>query len=292
MRRTFAVSGVILSCATLIGCDASKAQTTGANARGGGSLAACDPLAPGPVTLGTILAIGSDPQSTLYLADEVPDGGQNRVFVSAGTTLYRQHVAGSGGGGGGSAPDADYTFSFAAPFADAATGHALLIQKRGGAVTAVALGAFDSRAFYAPDAGDELLAIVDAGAIDGFATQDLPALVEHVADVNDGDSIVVTQPMDPWGYSGFRLFYGTPANMIERPITLYNRGDTDDFVSFTVDGAVYTADFTFQAFGLVDASRPPAGPESLTLGDGGTLPMTERMPVPTSLSGFSFACIE
>ena len=88
--------GVMLSCATLVGCDASKAQTTGMNANDGGSLAACDPLAPGSVTLGTILAIGSDSQSTLYLADEVPDGGQDRVFVSAGTTLVDSMSPGPG----------------------------------------------------------------------------------------------------------------------------------------------------------------------------------------------------
>jgi hypothetical protein len=44
----------------------------------------------------------------------------------------------------------------------------------------------------------------------------LPALIEDVADVSNGDSIVVTEPMDPSGYSGFRLFYGAPGQMIER----------------------------------------------------------------------------
>jgi hypothetical protein len=61
-----------------------------------------------------------------------------------------------------------------------------------------------------------LLTVVDASAIAGFSLQNLPVEVEYVADVSNGEAIVVTEPMDPWGYSGFRLFYGTPSQMIER----------------------------------------------------------------------------
>ena len=244
--------------------------------------------------LGSILGVGEDPQSIFYLADEAPDGGgQDRVFVSNGDTLYRKHVLGSGGSG--SPPSADYTFSFADPFADAFDTRALLIQVRGNAVTAMALGPGNSRSFYSPDAGDELLTIVDAGAIAGFKLQNLPVLVEYVADVSNGDTIVVTQPMDDWGYAGFRLFYGTPTQMVERPIVTYNRTDYGDDVSFTVDGTTYAAHFAFVGtVSLLDAGPvpPSPGPSTLDAGGGGTLQMTLRTPTPTSLPGFSFTCLE
>jgi hypothetical protein len=34
---------------------------------------ACDPLAPPPITLGTILGVGQDAQGTIYVADQTPD---------------------------------------------------------------------------------------------------------------------------------------------------------------------------------------------------------------------------
>jgi hypothetical protein len=257
-----------------------------------GSFGPCDPLTPRPVTVGRILGVGQDTQSTVYLADQAPDGGsQDRVFVSSGHTLYRKHVAGSAQNG--APPDADYSFSFQDPFADAQDLRALLIQVRGAAVTAMALGSGTSRSFYAPDAGDELLTLLGGGAIAGFKLQNLPVLIVYVSDVSNGDAIVVTEPMDPWDNSGFRLFYGAPSQMIERPIVAYNRSDGSDDVSFGVDGATYAAHFTFPAFAFdVDGGAAPPGPESLDAGAAGTLSMTQRVPTPTTLSGLSFTCLD
>lgn len=50
--------------------------------------------------------------------------------------------------------------------------------------------------FYAPDAGDELLTVVEASAVAGFSLKNLPVEVEYVADVSDGETIVVIEPMD------------------------------------------------------------------------------------------------
>jgi hypothetical protein len=257
----------------------------------GGPAVPCDPLVSPPVMLGTVLGVGEDSLSTFYVADEVADGGgQNRVFVSQGDTLKRQHVLGTGSSGG--PPNADYTFSFQAPFADASTARALLIQVRGGAVTAMGLGPSASRQFYAPDAGDEPLTVEDAGVVASFKIQNLPALIEYVADVSNGDSIVVTEPMDPSGYSGFRLFYGAPGEMIERAITNYDRGDYGDDISFTVEATTYTAHLAFAPFGLDGGNGPfNPGPSTLDTGAGGKLSITQRMPPPSSLSGFSFTCL-
>jgi len=290
---TIGAAAVLLAACTGRGgnSSAAKQQETSGGAGGSGSSSPCDPLTPVAVTLGSILGVGQDTQSTVYLADQAPDGGgQDRVFVSTGETLYRKHVAGTGETG--DPPNADYTFSFQDPFADASDARALLIQVRAGGVTAMALGPGDSRSFYAPDAGDESLTVVDASAIAGFSLQNLPVEVEYVADVSNGEAIVVTEPMDPWGYSGFRLFYGTPSQMIERPIVAYNRGDRDDYVSFAVDGAMYTADFTFAAFGSGGGGNTAPGPESLETDDAAMLPMTDRVPTPTTLSGFSFVCLD
>lgn len=114
---TIGVAAVLLAACT--GRDgnssASKQQATSGGAGGSGSSGPCDPLTPVAVTLGLILGVGQDTQSTVYLADQVPDGGgQDRVFVSTGETLYRKLVAGTGETG--DPPNADYTFSFQDPF--------------------------------------------------------------------------------------------------------------------------------------------------------------------------------
>src|SRR5580698_5648751 len=159
---------LLLACA---GCS----STGGTRATGSTASTPCDPLTPPPTTLGPILGVGQDTQSILYVAAEAPDGGgQQRVFVSSGTTLDRQHVLGSG-----STPGQD-SFSFEAPFADAGGARTLFIENPGGAVTAMALGSGSLRAPLAADAGETPLAVVDAGVVAAFEVQNLPAVVEHV----------------------------------------------------------------------------------------------------------------
>jgi hypothetical protein len=295
---------VILAASLLAGCtsassnggaatDAATVTEGGLDADrsdAGGQSGPCDPLAPPPTSLGAILGVGQDTQSTLYVADEAPDsGGENRVFVSSGTTLDRQHVAGSGGSGG--PPNADYTFSFQPPFTDAGALQALLVQMRGGAVTAMALGPGDSpKTFLGGGPGQVPLTVLDGGAVAGLTIQNLPSVVQYVIDVSTGEVIVITQPMDAWGYSGFRLFYGTPGNMIERPITSYDQamsGPAD--ISFTVGSATYTLHTTYVVSGPDAGPLGGPGPATLDM-DSGTLQAMPRLPTPTSLSGFTFTC--
>jgi hypothetical protein len=233
--------------------------------------------------------VGEADGGTLYVADEAPDGGgQDRVFVSNGTTLNRQHVAGTGQSGG--PPNADYTFSFQPPFAGAGDLRALLIQEQGGVVTGMALGPGNSKSFLGAGPSQIALTVLDAGAVAGFKIHNLPNIPQIVADVSNGDVIVITEPMDAWSYSGFRLFFGTSTNMIERPIVSYNQarsGPAD--ITFTVGSTSYVLHTTY----VIDPDASPLGspgPATLDTGGTGTLPATLRLPTPTSLSGFSFTC--
>jgi hypothetical protein len=287
VRRRRPLAALLTVCSVLLsGCTGKSGPSDGGRNSG-----PCDPLSPLPATLGTIIGVGKDPQSIIYVADDAPDIGQDRVFVSNGDTLYRKNVIGSGQNGG--PPNAEYTFSFQDSDVDASDARALLIQVRSGAVTAMALGPGDSRSFYAPDAGDESLTVVGESAIAGFKVQDLPAQVEYVGDVSNGEAIVVTEPIDPWGYTGFRLFYGTAGQMVECPVVTYNRGDISDEVTFTLGMTTYTATFGFASgFVGLEGGLTGPGPSTLETGGGGTLQITLRMPTPTSLSGFSFTCLE
>lgn len=259
-----------------------------------GATIPCDPLAPEALTLGTVLGAGADPQNTLYVADQVPDGGQQRVFVSDGGALVRQHVNGSGSGGGPTPADVDYAFTYQSAVGDASDAKTLFIQVRGGATTAVALGPGNAgKAFYSLDAGDQLLTIVDARALGGLSLANLPVQIEYVADLSDGNVLVVTMPMDPWGYGGARLYYGPASGLVERPIPNYVRTDSEDQVSFAGGAGTYTAHLTFPPFvGISDGGPPPhGGPASLDTPDAGSLSMTERQPPPTSLSSLPFTCL-
>jgi hypothetical protein len=110
-------------------------------------------------------------------------------------------------GQSGSPPNADCTLSFQPPFADAGDVHALLIRVRGGVVAGMALGPGNSRNFLGTAGGGQVpLTVLNAGAIAGFKIQNLPNVVEHVADVGNGDAIVVTAPMDAWSTPGLRPF--------------------------------------------------------------------------------------
>ena len=256
---------------------------------GGGSTGAsspCDPLTPSAITLGTILGVGKD-QSTLYLADIAPGtgspSGQDRVFVSSGKTLERQHVAGTGQQG--SPPNASYTLSFEPAYADASALRSLLIQESGGKVTGMQVGP-DSPKSFGPGPGDQPLTVLDSSAISGFAIHDLPVVVAYLADVSNGDTLVVVSPMDAYDSSDSRLFYGRSAQMVERVITAYNADCCGTNISFDVGAVSYTASFTWMTG---DGGGGP-GPATLDTGSG-MLGMTERLPVPQTLSGFAFSCL-
>jgi hypothetical protein len=239
------------------------------------------------VTLGTILGVGRDTQGTIYLADQVASTYTDRVFVSSGNTLHRKHILGSGQSGG--LTDVDYTFSYE----DGANSQALIIQVRGGNVTAMALGPSSSRAFIGGDPSQQPLTVLDPSAISGMALQNLPGVIEYLADVADGNIIVVTRPMDGSTYADFRLFYGSQNAMVERHVENVSRGmsiGAATYITFDVGSEQYSVVFTL-TMGLDGGLVTGPGPGTLTTGNGATLAVTQRTPTPTSLPGFTFACL-
>ncbi len=183
MTRSFFACVVAATLAT-----ACSSSSSGGASSGG----PCNPLTPAPVTLGTLLGVGQDSQSTLYVADIAPGtgspDGQDRVFVSDGKTLVRQHVAGTGQQGG--PPNATYTLSFepASDYGTTSALRSLIIQQAGtGAPVAMALGPGVTKG---PGAGDQPLTVVGASAISGYALVNLPVVVAFVGDVSNGGSSV------------------------------------------------------------------------------------------------------
>jgi hypothetical protein len=296
------LAGVATACA-LAACG-NSGGTNAASNTSSGALTPCDPLAPPATTLGTVLGVGEDTQSVLYVADDGLDAGSGqRVFVSSGMTLVQQDVLGSGGGA--AAPTASFTFTFEGATGDAGI-RTLLIEIASGDVITMALSEGASRnLFLVPDAGQVPLTLLDAGALSGFAVQSLPDEILHVADVSDGHVIVVVEPGDPYGTSGFRLFYGTAAAMTEYPILSYDDDDYGEYVAFSLNGTTYHVFFNDPCCALASTDSGVAGvapgPGALYTGGGGADPaltpipgaltITERTPTPTTLSGFTFACL-
>lgn len=288
------LSCVVLA-ASLLGCSSGSTQPASDTSEGGSTVqqgspsGPCDPLAPSPTTLGTVIGVGKDGQETLYVAD-TSSAGQLRVFVSSGGTLVRKDVVGSGQMG--SPPMlTKYTLSYRDAFADIATARNLLINWADGQATEMALGSGNPKAFLGSGTnGDETLTVEAASTVAGMPIQNLPHVPVYVADASDGTGLVVTTSMDAYGTDDAHLYYGTAAQMIERPITAYNAslsGDTT--ITFGVDAATYSVHFSI-VLGDPDAS-PDGSPGPVTLDKGGTTEMmTLRLPTPTMLPGFTFTC--
>jgi hypothetical protein len=128
--------------------------------------------------------------------------------------------------------------------------------------------------------------------------QNLSGIVEHVADVSDGRAIVLTAPMDDYGTSGFRLFYGTTDDMIEYRIQTFNDDDYGQYISFLVGATTYHVFFN-DPF-VIDGGAGPglgslytddAGLDPALTTPPGSLQVIERVPTPKSLAGLSFACL-
>jgi hypothetical protein len=287
VSRAVPAGALALVCLGAVACGGSTTGQAPASSTQA-SLAPCDPLAPSPTTLGSVLGVGKDGQGTLYVG-EVDSAGQDRVFVSTGGTLVRKDVVGSGQSGG--PPNAAYTFSFRDPFADISIARALLITTSSGQATEMALGPGGSRDFLGPaTTGDEKLTVVDPATALDLPIKNLPHVPMFVADASEGTSIVVTWPMDASGTDDAHLYYGTPAKMVERPITSYGESlSGDTVITFSVDSAAYNVHFAIDTSDL--EAGPLGGPGPVTLDKGGpTEPMTLRMPTPATLSGFAFTC--
>ena len=280
MRFTGRALPLVLSLAAG-GC--SSSSSSGGSASSG----PCDPLAPPPTSLSNVLGVGQDAQGILYVADSPPDLATPRVFVSGGGKLLRQNVLGAGEAGGTPGSAAEYTLSFEPLGADAGAARALLLAMQGGTASQMALGPADSKSFIGGP-GETPLKVVSDGTVSSMPIVNLPGVVDYVADVSDGTSIVVTSPMDLNSSADFHLFYGRPSAMQERKILSFNQALSGyPTIGFSVGSATYT--MTISGTFDPDGGGGP-GPGTLDTGMG-TLDFTLRMPTPTKLSGFSFSCL-
>jgi hypothetical protein len=296
MRKLFAVATMIV----VVGCttnsatisDAAPPSAAPAGPDGASNSSAsvpCDPLAPAATMLGTILGVGKDAANTLYAADTGADG-QNRVFISSANTLVRQFILGSGQMGGGAG--AQYTFSFESRDSDGADARALLVNLQGGTASAMALGPANSRSFLDDAAvGDTPLTLVDTSVVFGFAILNLPGTVQYVGDVENGDVLVVTAPMQPYSSAGFRIFYGAASDEREGTITNFSQAFSGyPEITFIIGATTYMMVIST----LLPADGSPLGepgPGTLSIAGGPSFGFTLRRPTPKVLSGFSFACL-
>jgi hypothetical protein len=238
----------------------------------------CDPLAPTPLTLGTVIGVGKDAAGTLYVDTS------HGVFVAGSTTLVRQHVIGTGSSG-----TTEFLFSFEAPGADASTAQQLLVETTGSppTATAMALGPTSSRAFLNQSpAGTTPLTLVDASTVADLPVVNTPNVISYLADVANGDVILATVPMNDDETSssgGLAIFYGPPSAVARRTITAFEETlSGNGSVTFLVDGTPYVL-----AFGNV--ATPGSGPLgtfsllSLTPRGSDALMVTLRSPTPTAV---------
>ena len=249
----------------------------------------CDPLAAPPTTLGTILGVGEDASGTVYVVDQA-SASIVRVFVEQGGRLVRQAVDGSGQIGSD-----EYLETFASPDAPGTSRDLTLVVSDGEAVS-MALGAAGSAKgnLGRADAGAMTsLTLLAPSTVAHLTAVDVPGSVSYVADATSlGQAIVVTAPLDDdEGTGAFRLFYGPPDAMVERPIASFEQALSGyPTISFTVGSSTYVMSI---------ASIPPEdggpfdapGPVTVTTGDGAQEAFVLRVPTPTSLAGFSFTCL-
>jgi hypothetical protein len=251
---------------------------------------ACDPLAPKPITLGTIVGVGQDAAGTLYV------DAANGVFVSGGGQLIRQHITGSGQSGA-----TQFLFGFEPPGDDGSSARNLLVETSGSTATAMALGPTGSKAFLGQsDAGVTSLTLVAASTVAGMAVVNTPNGIEYVGDVANGDVVLTTVPLNDDSTpidggvddGGLSIFYGPPGALAERTITAYEESlSGNGTLTFLVGDVPYVL-----AFGTVQG--PDAGAlgtfalEGLTPQGGAQVSITLRSPTPTAdPPGLSFTCL-
>ncbi len=116
--------------------------------------------------------------------------------------------------------------------------------------------------------------------------------MQYVADAADGESLVVTAPLEnDVGTAAYHLFYGTAGAMLERPIVSFQQSLSGfPSIGFTVGSTTYTMSIASVPWDGGLGESP--GPVTLTEGeDGSTVVFTLRLPTPTSLAGFEFSCL-
>jgi hypothetical protein len=244
----------------------------------------CDPLAAKPISLGAIVGVGQDAAGTLYV------DAANGIFVSQSGQLIRQRLTGTGQSGSD-----QFLFSIEPPTADAgALAVNLLVQTDGTTAVAMALGPAGSKAFLGQTDMATSLSLVAASTVSGMPIVNTPDVISYVADVENGDVLMVTVPMneDPAAANGGQsVFYGPPGQVAERTIVSFQQSlSNTGTLTFQVDGVPTTL-----AFGTV--ATPGGSPlgtftlNSLTPQGGAPMSITLRAPTPTSTPPeLSFTC--
>jgi hypothetical protein len=242
-----------------------------------GSLA-CDPLAPRPlaIALASVLAVGKHADGTLYVIDE-PRTSDYRVFVSAGTTLQRQRLAGTGEVNQGGLTVTILTVG------EGASQFTLQLEVRGNdRRMAVLRGEAAGKGFVIGQQGD-LLQVMGTEALAGLTVANLPGTIvtEYQAQLADGRRILVTRPQDDGSYSDFRLYLGPAGQVAERRVSDVQRARSGPTtITFMLD---------FQAASVHFGSTLAPGDEPWAKINMVMQPLTVLSPAaPTT--GLSFLC--
>jgi hypothetical protein len=290
VERGFGARSPLIALALLVSLAACKASNlTPADGALPASETSCDPLAPKPITLGTIVGVGQDAAGTLYV------DAANGVFVSDGGQLIRQHVTGSGQSGA-----TQFLFTFEPAGDDGSSARNLLVETNGSTAIAMALAPTGSKSFLGQsDAGVTSLTLVAASTVAGMAVVNTPNVIAYVGDVANGDAVLATVPLNDDATpidggvdaGGLSIFYGPPGAMAERTVTAFEESlSGNGTLTFLVGDVPYLL-----AFGMVQG--PDAGPlgtfalESLTPQGGAQVSVTLRSPTPTAdPPGLSFTC--
>lgn len=230
----------------------------------------CDPFAAVtlPLVPGTFVAAGTDADRIVYAIDEAPAPARERLFVSQATVLNRRAVSGSGEVGG--TGPGGYLVLTSRGADDASTINvAVEFGATGASKMGLLRGPLATKSFTIGSVG-EVLTLVDAAAIAGYTKVNLPGTfsVEHAATLSDGRVLVVTSPDVDGSYEQFRVFFGAPDHVRERPLGTVTRGSYT-VVTFSVDGQQGTATF--------GSSLAPAVTSQLVLGSE-SFPLTVAAP--------------
>jgi hypothetical protein len=174
---------------------------------------ACSPLDPveAPISLSDVLVVARAADGTLYVVDT--EDYEHRVFVSSGTELVRKAVSGEGEINDGTATTYLVTFE-----RDDAT-YTIGVQTSGAApIVAVAPGS--SRSFDEVQGSGEMLTPVSESELEGLTLRNLPGgmNVEFLGRTDSGEVVAVLSPIDFYCYDEFRVFFGQPEQVLERPL--------------------------------------------------------------------------
>jgi hypothetical protein len=267
MRKLVGVVLVLLAALVTSGC--SSGDDDDSSSASGGT--ACDPLAAGTTTVGSVLAAGVDASGTMYIVEEA-SGAENRIFVGTSGQLVRVPDVGSGGDGSGQS-----IFTFTSPGSTTSGDMELFVEVTGGTTTMA----------LAPESDATSLTVIDGASVTGETAEDLPASVVFVADIGDATTLVITAPAEADGYSGYRLFLGAAPTLEQRTVTNYAAA-VDGAATVTFDGPGGSETANIPCDTMFCSPGSPDG--TLTGADGGTTSLTLREPTPTTLAGLSFLC--